>query len=192
MIQYSEIEKKDLKEIINIYEKYLNSGKYIRKSIRDAFISKDFIGYKACDGERIIGFFTGQGGIAFTYPHPELEQEILEFAAGRKIYTPDGLYVAEEYRNKGIAAELILRMRESIRNKDVELALVELWIYPDRTVPAKIPLKGIGRAVYQKKVPMFYHKLKEYGVKCPICGDDCKCGVLIQLLELKKTKGNRR
>ena len=47
----------------------------------------------------MVGFFTGQGGIGFTYPQPELEKEILKFVGTKKVYTPDGLFVLEEYQN---------------------------------------------------------------------------------------------
>lgn len=185
MIEYKEIEEKDLEQVIGLYETYLNSGTYISDSIKETFFSEDYIGFKACDDEKMVGFFTGQGGIGFTYPHPELEKEIREFAGTRKIYTPDGLFMLAEYRGKGIAGELISRMKKCLLEKKVELALVELWIYPDDIIPAQVPLRGIGEAVYQKKVPMFYNRLKEYGIKCPLCGENCKCGALIELLEVR-------
>ncbi len=185
MIEYKEIEEKDLEQVIELYETYLNSGKYISDSIKEAFSSEDFIGFKACDAGKMIGFFTGQGGIGFTYPHPELEKEIREFVGTRKVYTPDGLFMLKEYRGKGIAGELIKRMKKLLIEKKVEIALVELWIYPNGMIPARIPLRGIGETVYHKMVPMFYSKLKEYSIKCPLCGDNCKCGALIELLEVK-------
>ena len=188
MIEYSEIIRDDLGEVIALYEKYLNSGEYIERSMRKAFDSEEYIGYKACDNGRIVGFFCGQKEIEFTYPHPELEKEIRYFAGNRKLYTPDGLLILDEYRKHGIAGELIRRMKKCLLEKQIELALVELWIYPDGTIPARTPLKDIGEAVYEKRISMFYSRLREYGITCPICGAECKCGALIQLLEVKETQ----
>ncbi len=185
MVTYSCIEEKDLDQIIALYETYLNRGGYIRDTIRKEFHTDDYLGLKACDGGKLVGFFSGQGGIGFTYPHPELENEIREVAGDRKLYTPDGLLVLEAYRKKGVAKELVRRMKRALLSKKVALALVELWIYPDGSVPAQNPLRGIGEAVYQKKIPLFYKDLKKYNIKCPICGDDCRCGALIELLEVR-------
>lgn len=184
MVIYSVIEEEELEQVIALYEAHLNSGGYIRNALRTEFHTGDYLGIKACDGDKLVGFFTGQGGIGFTYPHPELEREVLEWAGGRKLYTPDGLFVLEEYRKKGIAGELVRLMKEALLSKNVELALVELWIYPDGSVPAKKPLAGIGKAVWQKEIPLFYKDLKQYQIKCPICGDDCTCGAMIELLEV--------
>lgn len=184
LIQYSEICEQDLEQIINLYETYLNSGKYIQDTMHEAFESKEYIGYKACDGNKVIGFFSGRGDFVFTYPHPELEKEIREFAGSRKLYNPDALLVLEQYRNHGIAGELVRRMKKSILAQKVELALVELWIYPDETVPAQNALMELGRVVFQKRVSEFYRNLSHYGIRCPICGDLCQCGALIQLLEI--------
>lgn len=185
MIAYSCIEEKDLDQVITLYETYLNSGDYIRNAMRTEFYTDDYLGIKACDGDKLVGFFSGQGGIGFTCPHPRLESEIRKVAGDRKLYTPDGLLVLEDYREKGVAGELVRRMKEALLFQQVELALVELWIYPDGSVPAQKPLRGIGKAVYQKKIPLFYRDLKKYNIKCPICGDDCRCGALIELLEVK-------
>lgn len=186
MIAYSGIEEKDLDQVIALYEAYLNSGNYIRDAMRTEFYSSDYLGMKACDGDKLVGFFVGQEGAGFTYPHPELESEIRKLAGDRKLYTPDGLLVLEAYRERGVAGELVRRMKEALLCKKVELALVELWIYPDGSIPARKPLMGIGKTVYQKKIPLFYKDLKKYKIKCPICGDDCRCGALIELLEIKK------
>ena len=76
MVTYSCIEEKDLDRVIALYEAYLNSGGYIRNAMRTEFHTGDYLGMKACDGDQLVGFFSGQGGVGFTYPHPELESEI--------------------------------------------------------------------------------------------------------------------
>ncbi len=185
MVTYSDIEEKDLPQIIDLYESYLNSGRYIRDSIREKFYKKDYPGVKACDSGEIVGFITWQEGIGFTYPHPELEEEIARIAGERRIYTLDGILLLEEYRSIGISEEMARRSRDMLMKRRVELALAEQWIYPDNvTIPARESLRGVGKAIYEKRVPMFYSELKKYRIRCPLCGSDCKCGALIELLEI--------
>lgn len=184
MIEYARITESDMDEVISLYEKYLNSGKYVEDMMRREFESEDYLGFKACNSGQIVGFFFGQKQIEFTYPHPELEEEIRRVAGDHNLYTPDGLLILDGYRGEGIGRELIRRMKEQLIEKCVELALVELWIYPDGKIPAKNPLKGIGEAVYEKTVPMFYKDLPRYGMECPLCGKNCRCGALIQLLKV--------
>lgn len=187
MVTYSEIGESDLDEIIKLYEVYLNSGKYIRDSMRENFRKKDYIGVKACDTGKLAGFFTCQDGIGFTYPHPEMEAEIAQAARGKSIYTLDGLAVREEYRSRGIAEEMVLRLRDILCRKGVGLVLAEQWIYPDgRTIPAYHALRSMGKTVYEKKIPMFYRDLNKYQIRCPLCGDNCRCGAMIELLELDR------
>ncbi|MCI6630541.1 MAG: GNAT family N-acetyltransferase [Lachnospiraceae bacterium] len=186
MITYSRVEEKDLEQIIALYQTHLNSGQYIADEMMGEFKKKDYLGFTAKDDDELVGFFMGQDDIAFTYPHPELEDEIRQFAGGRKLYTPDGLLVLEAYRGKGVAGELIRQMKRALLEREIELALVELWIYPDGSVPAQKPLRGLGEAVYQNTVAGFYSGAMQYGIKCPICGENCTCGALIELLEIKE------
>lgn len=185
VIQYSKVNEKDLEQIIDLYEKYLNGGKYIRNAMYEAFQTNDYLGFEAKDGERVVGFFSGQSGISFTYPQPELEKEIRTFAGERTVYNLDGLWVAEEYRNQGIAAKLIQSMKECLAQKKMELVLVEMWIYPGQLIPAQKPLLELGRLIYEKEIPDFYHDLDKYHITCPVCGDVCKCGALINIIELR-------
>ena len=161
MVTYSEIGESDLDEIIKLYEVYLNSGKYIRDSMRENFHKKDYIGVKACDTGKLAGFF---------------------------LYADeDGLAVREEYRSRGIAEEMVLRLRDMLCRKGVGLVLAEQWIYPDgRTIPAYHALRSMGKTVYEKKIPMFYRDLNKYQIRCPLCGDNCRCGAMIELLELDR------
>lgn len=183
-MEYSRITKSDLEEIIKLYEKYLNPGEFIQDTIREMFEEEKFVGFQAKDGEKIVGFFFGKEGIDFTYPHPELEKDILSVVGTQKLYTPDGLLVLDEYRNQGIAGELIRRMKDWLKANGMEIALVELWIYPDDSVPAREPLMGLGEVIYEKTIPDFYKDLHKYNVRCPICGEKCTCGALIELIRL--------
>lgn len=129
-------------------------------------------------------FFLGRSGIDFTYPHPDLEKRILQIAQGAAMYTPDALLVLPHCRQKGVAHALISRMYQRMMQLHYKLAIVELWIYPDGTVPAQNPLTGLGKTIFSKRIPMFYQKSKQYEIQCPICGEDCKCGALIEIISL--------
>ena len=189
MITYREIEEKDLEQIIRFYEKYLNSGSYIREGIIEGFRNKGYIGIKAEYDGRMVGFISGRSGIDFTYPHPQLEQKIRELSGGGKIYTPDAIVVLPEYRIHGIGHKLIRKMHNKMMKEGHKLALVELWIYPDGTVPAQSPVKEFGTMVFSQKVPMFYKDNQKYQILCPKCGEDCKCGAMIELWDLWEDKG---
>lgn len=188
MVSYSLITQEDLPQIIYLHETYLNSGSYIRSTIEAAFLAGKYVGYKACDGNKIIGFFSVQEGIIFTYPHEELEKHIHTLVCEREIYTVDGIIVLEEYRNRGIAGELLCLMKEYILKRKENMVLIEMWIYPDGMIPAEKPLMGLGDVVYQEVIPMFYRNIQMYGIECPICGTSCKCGAKIKLLRLRSIR----
>ena len=63
--------------------------------------------------------------------------------------------------------------------------LGEFWIYPYKTLPAMylVPADGLN-LVYEQRVERFYRDLPRYGMSCPICGAECKCGALIRLFSL--------
>lgn len=185
MVEYSLIEEKDLPKIICMQETYLNSGTYICDTIRNAFVNQNYLGYKACDGNETIGFFSVQEGIAFTYPHEALEQELVDIVKQQKVYTVDGIIVLEKYQNQGIASNLIKQIKKCLLEKGAQLVLIEMWIYPDDTIPAQKPLVELGNAIYEKRLPMFYRDIQKYGIQCPVCGKQCQCGALIQLIELR-------
>ncbi len=184
MICYGEVEKTDREEIIRIYEEYLNSGEYIRKDIEDHFGSDGYFGYKACCDGKIAGVISGRKGMALTYPHPVIEEEIRSCTKEHKVYTPDMLVVLPRYRRQKIAGYLVGKMREWLLLTGQELALTELWIYPGGSIPAKAAIGHLGKVIFEKTVPDFYKENGKYNISCPICGKNCKCGALIQIFQL--------
>lgn len=184
MICYGDVERTDMVEIIRIYEEYLNSGDYIRQDIIKSFGSDGYFGYKAyCDG-KIAGVISGRQGMSLTYPHPDIEEEIRSYTKGHKVYTPDMLVVLPEYRRQKIAGYLVGKMREWMLLTGQELALTELWIYPDGSIPAKTAIGTLGKVIFEKRVPDFYKENDKYSISCPVCGKNCKCGALIRIFQL--------
>jgi hypothetical protein len=145
----------------------------------------DYVGFKAvCEG-KIVGLVSGRSGIDFTYPHPELEEDIYNQFKNVTLYTPDALIVSQKCRNEGISKKLGDLFIDSLKRKKVQYILTELWIHTDGNIPALNPVSRWGTPVYTKELPLFYDKLSDYGMKCPLCGSNCKCGALVQVLKIE-------
>ncbi|MDD3415548.1 MAG: hypothetical protein PHY47_16325 [Lachnospiraceae bacterium] len=90
-ILYEPVSIDDLDEITYLYETYLNSGNSIHSYLASGMEDCDYVGFKAvCEG-KIVGLVSGRSGIDFTYPHPELEEEIHNHFKDVILYTPDAL-----------------------------------------------------------------------------------------------------
>lgn len=181
MIRYSEIVQGDIREVIRLYERYLNSGTYIRNDMLEAFHAGGYIGYKAEEGGRVVGIVSGRRGIAFTYPHPRLEKELCGYTGGRNVYTVDSLLVLPGYRHQGIARSLIYYIRRRMKEIKTEIALAEIWVYPDEAVPAAPAFRHLGRVIFHRVIPQFYKENTVYKISCPICGESCRCAAVVKM-----------
>ena len=190
MIEYREIQKRDIPLITKLYAKYLNSGESISQSIREAWDSGDYSGYIAFCGDKPAGFFSIRSGITFTYPHPGLEAELTEFTRGKKTGYCDAILVIPEYRLEGVAEQLTERSINLLLNEGYEYFLAEIWIYPDGTAPAKAVFESMGDTVWQRRVDGFYSELEKYDMGCPICGSHCVCGAWVDIMDLKRGKAD--
>ena len=184
MIEYSEIREEDIETLLDLYEKYLNSGEYVRNDIEKSYRREDHIGYKAVENGRIIGWTGVSEGIAFTYPHPELEEKLGRLVLGRKICTLDALLVLPSYRNHGVAHMLNKQLMKKVLDRQYDFILYEIWVYPDGEIPAQ-EIEGASlHIVYEELIKGFYKDGGAYGVSCPICGTECRCSALVRLAEL--------
>ncbi len=183
-MKYLPISEADIPEIISLYAKHLNEGESISASISSAWENGSYMGFIAKENGETAGFMTVRRGIAFTYPHPDLEAEIAEISKGKKIAYCDALLVLPKNREEGTAHELAAKVKEFLRNMGVELFLSEIWIYPDGTSPAQKVFESVGTVVWKERSDDFYRDLASYGMSCPICGTDCVCGAWIELMEL--------
>ncbi len=184
MLEYCQIEKSDLPEIIDLYTKHLNSGDSFADSINEAWEEGAYRGYKAVCDNKIEGIMTLRKGVVFTYPHPALEKEIDEFLAGRSTYCCDALLVLPNYREEGVAHQLAMKSKQLMLDLGVECFLAEIWLYPNGRAPAKETFESMGKVVWQKRIRRFYSELARYGMGCPICGADCICGAWVDVMEL--------
>jgi GNAT superfamily N-acetyltransferase len=188
MIEYRKIQKRDIPLITELYAQYLNSGESISQSIRDAWEKGDYSGYIAVCGDKPAGFFAIREGIAFTYPHPELEAELSEFTKDKKTGYCDAILVTPEYRLEGVADRLREKSTRLLLKEGYEYFLAEIWIYPDGNAPARTTFESMGKPVWQKRIDGFYSELEKYGMGCPICGSRCVCGAWIEIIDLKRGK----
>ena len=183
-LRYSEICDEDIDTVSALAERYLTHGDYIQNAIDRETPRQNYLGIKARDGENIVGFFTFKEGIDFTTPHPALEQKIRSLSVDGSIFNVDAVYVDSAYRHGGMGAEMMRRALSVLRTMDVKYLLFEFWIYPDGKIPALHLPDSDLRIVYEERLERFYRDLPRYGMACPICGRDCKCGALIRLFAL--------
>ena len=183
MLTFEPITTEDLPRITELYSTYLTEGQSLSDGTYTAWERGGCFGVKAVDRGEIAGFFSVRPGLDMTYPHPALEREVREIAAGRKLYTVDGMLVLPGYRGEGLASRLVDATIPELR-RHTELVLIEIWIYPDGSSPGKAPQERLGEIIYSKKVPMFYRELPRYGMRCPFCGAECVCGAYIELAKI--------
>jgi GNAT superfamily N-acetyltransferase len=184
MIHYRSLGRADLTELISLYETYLNGGAYIRETLAESISRQGFVGVKAVADGEFIGFFSGNDTLEFTYPHPELERRLEMYTVGHKYFSPDALLVKPQWRHEGVASVLVDKVREQLRAQGYEYFIVEMWVYPDGTIPEQRSLEQMGRVVWREMVPDFYKDLDQYGIDCPICGKHCVCGALIEVMSI--------
>ena len=184
MISYSRVTNKDIEDIIECYEKYLNNGEPIRQSIRAAFARNGYLGYKAMDGDESVGYFTFQDGFSLTCPNALYETEMLQAIGEMRYVTVDALMVNDEYRRMGIANQLAVRNLAMLREHGIDCFVVEIWVYPDGSAPAQNVYEKMGNVIYRKHAYGFYQDSERYGIGCPICGKKCKCSALLEVIRL--------
>lgn len=186
MLIYTAPERNDEDALVEMYETYLNSGRVIRDYIREGLENKDFVGVKCVDTEtgKTVGILSARPGIQFTCPHPDLEKIIRERWGSEGAYTGDMLVVDPAYRGRGIARELAKQLRIGLLKKHASYFLQEQWLrHKDGKIPAKNPMMNVGEATLVTVDKNFYSNLGEVGLTCPDCGENCKCGAVVSVIE---------
>ena len=179
-----DFENSDIDELLELYRKHLNDGEKLLSSMRKACERGLYFGSKAVEDNVIKGIFTFQRDIVFTYPHPDIMERVMKAVENRETVTVDSLLVLPEMRGQGIARSLSERNKELLRKNGNELVLAESWIYPDGRAPSLDIYENMGKVIFKEEVPMFYSDSNKYGISCPICGEHCKCGANILLIDI--------
>jgi len=188
-MEYQPITKDDIDPIIELTLTYLTNGEYIADEICRAAEEGNYYGVKAVEDGKIVGFNTVKRGIEFTLPHPEIEKVIRNLTPDEAcVFNGDSFYVDRNYRRRGIGRELTFLARDQMMALGGRYFLGELWVHPDGVVPASTPNSYYGETVFERLVPFFYRDLPRYGMRCPICGDDCQCSAVVRLTRFKGDK----
>jgi GNAT superfamily N-acetyltransferase len=187
-MEFKYITKDDIGPIIDLTLEHLTNGDYISKEISRAVEEGNYYGVKAVENGVLAGFNTYKRGIEFTLPHPELTEVISKLAPEESVFNGDAFYVDQRFRRKGIGRELTFRARDHMMALGGRYFLGELWVYPDGIIPASTPNSYYGDTVFERLVPFFYRDLPRYGMRCPICGEDCRCSAVVRLARFKGDK----
>ncbi len=183
-MEFSNITEDDIKGIVSLTQKHLTDGEYVEACILRQVKAGNYFGVKATSDGELAGFLTFKEGIDFTYPHPELEEEMKKESKGRKVFNGDAIYVNPKFRKCGIGGHLTAMARDRMIELGGYYFLGELWIHPDGKIPALTPTAIYGETEFKKIVPMFYKDIGKYGLVCPICGENCICGAVVCLIRL--------
>ena len=184
-MEISPITQDDIEEIISLTVEHLTHGDYVADKMSRSASSGNYYGFKVEDDGEMKGFLTFKRGIEFTLPHPEMMEEITSRFPEEEVFNGDSFYVDPSLRRQGIGRELMRLSRDKMLELGGRFFLEEMWVYPDGKVPAKSPTDNFGESVYEKLIPLFYKELPRYGMCCPVCGEDCRCGAYMRVLELK-------
>lgn len=188
MLIYREPELADEDAITEMYEKYLNSGESVRAYIREGLEHKGFVGVKCEDSEtgKLVGILCARPGIQFTCAHPELERIIYRRWGKEGIYTGDMLVVDSAYRGQGIATNLAVRLRKALIERNAVCMVMEQWLRSkERDVPAMNPMRNAGDAILIAVDQSFYKDMAKYGLTCPECGTECRCGAVVSVIDFR-------
>ncbi len=183
MISFRKMLPTDYDLVLDWYQRYLNSGEYIVKTLSQDMVNPEYIGFIMEDDNECIGIVSAKPNISFTYPKKDLENEIMSYVGDRPIFTLDTIAIDERYRGRQLSYTLGKLLIDSLKDKGIELLLTEYWMIPDGDIPANRFLQKLTKQIYSKKIPMFYTELSNYNMLCPVCGNECVCGAEVLVLE---------
>ncbi len=181
-MEYKRLERSDGEKLIPLYCATLTGGESVEKELQEGLDSGELEGFLALEDGEILGFMLYKPGINLTYPHPDVEQEILQNSVGRDLYSIEGIYVRKESRHRGIASTLADMVDRDIAEKH-GMIVFEQWVYPDGTSPVQSISDDWGTPVYEKMIPGFYKENDKYGLICAYCGKYCNCGARVGLYD---------
>lgn len=195
MLDYKRLTPSDEDIVTQYYETYLNSGPSIRGYVRTGLNAPGFVGFKCVDTEtgKFVGMISARPGIEFTCEHPELVAMVEDRWGKEGLYSGDMIVVDPAYRKHGVGRQLAILLREGLRENHAVCMVMELWLrHREGDVPALHPLQNAWKdfnIITLTVVKNFYKDLADYGLTCPECGTECKCGALIAALVLEDPPG---
>lgn len=174
----------DLDELIKLHSEYLNYGEGIRPHFDKILKDSDSIALKYTVNGETAGIFIYTKGVSLSGNHDELSSELLRLSEGMNVYTGDAVLVRKEYRFMGIADKLCSAMLTELRQRGVQLAVHEFWVYPDGHIPAKKMFRVFNENIFLGRFEYFYRDFHHFGYICPVCGKNCVCAAEIYLAKI--------
>ena len=185
MLRYDRTTEKDVPQMAKIFRQFLNDGKGVEEYLLEGVRMPGYVGIKCMDDDRMVAVLTAKPGVEFTFPKPELSDEISRRWAGKMIYTGEMVTVLPEYRGRGIARTMTLQWVDAMRQLGGEYLMLELWDKKNGDEPASGMLKYIGTVEASWSFPDFYKDLHKYGLTCPDCAPNpCTCGATVVMIRL--------
>ena len=183
----AEIKFNDLDELVQLHGKYLNNGLGLRSHFEEVLRNPSTIGLKYLIKGEIAGLLVYVKGIHVSGgegKHKEIQNHIKMLTNGKNVYTGDALLVCENYRKLGISEKLYAALITEMRQRKVDLALNELWVYPDGKIPAMKNMKVFSKNTFIGRYENFYRRSECFDYVCPVCTEDCVCAAEIYLSEI--------
>ena len=192
MITYLETNENDIDEIELLYRKHLDNGTALRARLERVCRDPETLSLKAVDSEtgKIVGVIMYTPGISFSCSYPRIVKKVENLAGNIPVYTGEAIFVEDEYRNRHIARNFEIKIREKIANiakaKGTNIyVLHEMWVYPN----GKTPAYGLVSTVFNichdfGVIPRFYRDYFKNESLCPICGENCVCSARITISEI--------
>jgi GNAT superfamily N-acetyltransferase len=194
MLTYSKTVPGDARELARLYRLYLNGGDGIGEWMEKGLALPGFCGVKCLDDGEIVGVVTAKPGVEFTCGHHELAREIEERWRGFTLYTADMGLVTPSHRGRGIAKELMRRVRDELLLMGCTRVVAELWLRGGEDSPILHTVRECwGETRELGLYPDFYRELGKYGMTCPHCGGgECSCGALVCMVALTRESLGRK
>ena len=174
----------DIDLLVNLHAKYLNYGEGVRAHFEAALNDNSTVATKCvCDGE-MIGIDIYTSGISLSGDHPDILKMLEMKTLGRVVYTADALFVKESFRKMGATEMLRLSSKDALVKKGAEVAIHELWVHPDGSVPAFNVVKSFSSTEFIGRFKMFYENFHHYGYFCTMCKGVCQCSADIYITQI--------
>lgn len=177
--------EEDIKEALKLHSKYIDSGMEVDEHYMGLATEKQYIGIQCVNEEgKMVGSLIYTPGISFSAKHDEIKEDIEQRYPNKIFYTGDVLVIDKAYRNMGLTKPMIEAGRKELKKHGAEYVVGELWIHPDGKIPASMLPSYFKSAKHLYNVPDFYKEYYNIKIKCPVCGDHCKCGAAIYVFEV--------
>ena len=184
-MQIKQLTPEDIPLVIDLHSSYLNYGPGVTSYIKNIFDKKEYTGFQCItNDEDVAGIILYSKGISLLGDHALIQKKVSELAGKRVVYTGDAVVIKQEYQDQGISRLLHQAIIDELKKRGVELVLLELWVHPDGSIPAKNVIHYFKGYTFVGFYKNFYQFFFQDGFFCPICGEICHCGAKLYLCSI--------